>query len=1050
MGVSVSDRTAQGLNGPVRDRIDILEVRDSMLRMDYKHDDSKFFEAFQNIDVKKAGLWVRWLWPDRVEEQEIDRELKALAEAGIAGAEIGLHAMAKTWGTDEYFQSLIWAMRAAKKYGLKLDFFLTVGTLCLPQWALPLDCDAAEKMLFYYDSRAVVPAGSDGHGIPVTLGVPRRSSTTINARLVAVSYAKFQGQQDNFAMVSEEDAGTLYADSLHLEQFRPESPKTLWELLGKDTEQDLLPCGYNLENHKFSMDGLEAHPELFHITVDLPANTGAEDAEYVVFAYWEVPSDKTFGGVTQYCCDHYSLLGTRAVTDYYDRAVEKFPELGELFGEVGRAFFGDSLENNGNWTMKILDQYKTMFGGDFTKYLYTVANGPWRVRPEMSPPPAEDTTGVVKGKPVAAGPKPPFYGLPFTPPDFSKGKLQYVSEHIQQLRNSYYEAMTRSFIDNHILVYQEWADKYGMDIRYQSTYGQKQFMAQVSAHIDMAETESLAYRDEVDGYRGQAGAVHMQKNGSKILSSEQGENFENQFHSTTWGGDFLWRSNRFYVSGGNQLVYHVYAYAKYDESMTHGNGNMVWPGFRPQPNVGDNLQWNRPTMGYMQDYSKYIARTQLLLRTGEAKLDAAIYYHCYNNDRWDFDAFYHDDRLEKAGYSYEFLDPSFFDLEKGRVENGVFAPDGPGYRVLLFQNQRDLPVEAAEKLLGYAKQGLPMVFAGAVPEKAAYFGGPEADRQVREIVAELLTLPTVRRVADSAMWPEAMRELGVAPSVEPGGAALMYAHRAAEDADYFFLYNQEKYFDQEKMWLPLRDIDTEIALKGARPGRKPYLLNLWSGAITPVQRYTEADGMVWLHLALKGNDTCAIVLAEDGWYHGEAAACGEKTVVDIVALEHWSLTLQSHEPGEKALCGDDLTDTKVVTLTAGEIGPAKPWTRLELPGGCHGADISGVGVYTTEVFWDSGEGLGAELDLGAVCDLYRLTVNGREVPGANPVHPVQDITALLRAGRNEITVEVASNFFHAERSRDYLCCNWVEQKPYTAWDFGILGTPVLKIYKYQA
>ena len=997
-----------------------------MLSFNYRPDSDRFIEQFQNVNVRETGLWVRWLWPDRVEREEIFREAEALAEAGFAGAEIGLHAMGKAWGTDGYWQGLIWAMEAAKEYGLQLDFFMTVGTLCLPLNVLPVDSDAAEKILYYYDTRV-----QGGKNIRISLGIPKQSSSTVNARLVAVTYNRIEKSADPDTFLSETDAGVLYADQMHLEKLQVNSPVTLETLLGADT---LAVCGFHPETHKFDVDKLNAHGPL-EITADLP-----DCGEYAVFAYWEVPSDKTFGGVTQYCCDHYSLLGTKAVTDCYDRAVERFPALGQGFREVGRAFFCDSLENNGNWTLKILDRFYELFGQDFTKYLYAVANGPWRVRPEMAPPPAEDVAGVVKGKPVEAGPKPPHYGLPFSPPDFSAGQPKYTSENIEMLRNSYYEAMTRCFIENHIHAYQAWADRYGMDIRYQSTYGQKMFMGEVSKEIDMAETESLAYRDEVDGYRAQAAAVHMAKNGSGILSSEQGENDEDQFHTTTWSGDFLWRSNRFYVSGGNQLVYHVFSYTKYDEPIVHGNGNMVWPGFRPQPNVGDNLQFNRPTMGYMEDYSKFIARTQLLLRTGEAKLDAAIYYHNYNNDRWDFDAFYHGDELEKAGYGYEFIDPSFFELENAIVKNGVFAPDGPGYRAFLFQNQETLPVAAAEKLLKYAKAGLPMVFAGCIPAKAAY--AFESDETVQSIAGELLDLPNVCVVESADRWPAAMKALGVTPSLDPNGSAIMYAHRAAEDADYYFLYNQEKYFTREAMWMPLPDIDTTIALKG-KPDRIPWLLNLWSGEIHPLDGYTEHDGTYRIPLRLRGNDTAAIALAGPDWNVSGTESVGPAE--RILPLENWALRVISHEPGERALSGEDLTDTRLVEYDLGVIGAAKPWTQMTMPDGISGETVSGVGIYETTAEWNGRSRI--LLDLGAVCDLYRLTVNGSSVPGCNPVNPVQEITKYLHAGTNSITVEVASNFFHAERSRNYLSTNWVERKPFTAWDFGILGQPVLKLFR---
>ena len=1015
-----------------------------MLRNDYRFNDAAFPQEIQQIDVKKSGLWVRWLWPDTVDAAELDRELKAMADAGIAGAEIGLHAAASTWGTDGYWQSLMDALRAAKKYGLQLDFFMTVGTLCLPPAVLPVDSDAAEKILYYYDTVITVPAAGESR-VKVHLGMPKRSSSTINARLVAVSIARVESREDLKVHLSVPEDGVLFADPLHLAHVPAARTHDLPAFL-QASEEEMAAAGYHAENHKFDMELLEQHPEILDLTLSMPA--APEDTDYVLFAYWEVPSDKTFGGTTQYCCDHYSILGTKAVTDCYDRAVEKYPELGQLLREVGRAFFCDSLENNGNWTMLIPDRYYQMYGRDFTPYLFTIARAPWSVRPEMGPPPSADTTGMRKGSPVEAGPEPPAFGLPFMPPgDGSEGQLQYVTDCAEKLRRSYYEAMTQSFIENHILAYQAWADRFDMDIRYQSTYGQKMYMAEVSQYIDMAETESLAYRDEIDGYRGQAGAVHMNAGGSGILSSEQGENDEDQFHTTTWSGDFLWRSSRFYAAGGNQLVYHVFSCTRYDPAIPFTNGNMVWPGFRPQPNVGDNLQFNRPSMSYLNAaYSGYIARTQRMLRTGRARVDTAIFWHNYNNDRWDFDAFNHDDSLEKAGYSSEFLDPSFLERGNAVVENGVFAPDGPGYRAFLFLNQRALPVRAARSFLRYARQGFPLIFAGELPCEAAWDG--EADSEIAEIMEELCSLPSVRVVSSPAQWPAALAELGVEPGVNPGGSDLLYAHRQAENADYYFLCNQKKYVDRDTMWLPLPDIDTRITLLSGDAGRKPYILNLWSGECTPVPDYTEEKGRICLRLRLKGAAACALVLAGESWAEQAVIrqALPEKADAEI-SLEDWSLRLISFEPGPAALSGDDLTDTRQVPYELGKIGHARPWTQLSLPDGRSGEDISGVAVYETDFSFDGDPDSRLVLDLGSVCDLYALRVNGQLIPGACPVDPVQEITEYLLPGQNRITVEVASNFFHAERSRNYLAVNHVKRKVFTAWDFGILGSPVLRKYK---
>lgn len=135
--------------------------------------------------------------------------------------------------------------------------------------------------------------------------------------------------------------------------------------------------------------------------------------------------------------------------------------------------------------------------------------------------------------------------------------------------------------------------------------------------------------------------------------------------------------------------------------------------------------------------------------------------------------------------------------------------------------------------------------------------------------------------------------MGVRPSLDPVGTDILYAHRQTADADYYFLYNQKKYFTEEAMWLPLPGYPYRYLVENSS-GRKPYLLNLWSGAVTPVTEYTEnKNGETFLPVFIKGNDTLAIVLAEDSWYQGEPAKQpGE--LVDVIPLSSW--TLRSAEP----------------------------------------------------------------------------------------------------------------------------------------------------------
>lgn len=54
--------------------------------------------------------------------------------------------------------------------------------------------------------------------------------------------------------------------------------------------------------------------------------------------------------------------------------------------------------------------------------------------------------------------------------------------------------------------------------------------------------------------------------------------------------------------------------------------------------------------------------------------------------------------------------------DKAAVSDSVLAPDGPSYRALVFNNQAYISLEAASKVLEFAKQSLPIVVLAALPD----------------------------------------------------------------------------------------------------------------------------------------------------------------------------------------------------------------------------------------------------------------------------------------------------------------------------------------------
>jgi len=116
------------------------------------------FKQFQNPD-NRYRPFVRWWWNgDKVEAEELVRELHLLKEAGIGGVEINPIsfpgkeeiAMGKkslTWLSDEWIRMLQVVFDEAKKIGMTCDLIIGSGWPFGAEW-LPRD-ERASVMLTY-------------------------------------------------------------------------------------------------------------------------------------------------------------------------------------------------------------------------------------------------------------------------------------------------------------------------------------------------------------------------------------------------------------------------------------------------------------------------------------------------------------------------------------------------------------------------------------------------------------------------------------------------------------------------------------------------------------------------------------------------------------------------------------------------------------------------------------------------------------------------------------------------------------------------------------
>jgi hypothetical protein len=231
---------------------------------------------------------------------------------------------------------------------------------------------------------------------------------------------------------------------------------------------------------------------------------------------------------------------------------------------------------------------------------------------------------------------------------------------------------------------------------------------------------------------------------------------------------------------------------------------------------------------------------------------------------------------------------------------------------------------------------------------------------------------------------------------------------------------------------------------------QPYLLDAWTGKITPVANYTSNGKSVTVRVKLARDEAMLIAISDDPNRFGvrplavhvtrtnadeviltgqnvlaiRAAKAGtystmlsdgtsvESTISNVpppINLTHatWHLAAEDWQPVNPyaTTFGLAATQTRKVPVEL-DLNGLKAWPKIpELE------HASGMGTYTTTVDlpagWSSANG--ATLSLGEVFDTFTLTVNGKEVPVAQ-ISAAADIGPYLKAGRNTLAVRVTTTY----------------------------------------
>lgn len=409
-----------------------------------------------------------------------------------------------------------------------------------------------------------------------------------------------------------------------------------------------------------------------------------------------------------------------------------------------------------------------------------------------------------------------------------------------QITNDFYQTVTDLYTEYRIGGITAWVNSLGLKFRAQP-YTASFDSSYAASVLDIPEGESLGFDGDDDAFRVLATGRDI---GGKttILSDELGA-YMGKAYGVTWKF-ILGTANHDVSLGVSQVVIHGFPYKDSPSS--------VWPGFAPFTPLGTSSNgfadaWGprQPQWMFANASSAYLARAQMLMQRSGPSIDAAI----LNQDpgvtaAWD------DTSLNAAGYSYQF--PTAYLLKQYDVEvsDQRLASDGPAYKALIINNATTMDASTAELILSYGQDGLPLVIVGSGPSSSFSYtnvSSQEVASQLEDIFDSIRGLSSTKSVDSTTDVPEALVDLSVEPSVQYSSvqnASLITYRRTQDDGYLYWVYNDG-------------DDKTTAALSFEGSGA-PYLIDLWSGSVSPIPAYSFTEGRVTVNVTVAA--TSAVVI----------------------------------------------------------------------------------------------------------------------------------------------------------------------------------------------
>lgn len=415
-----------------------------------------------------------------------------------------------------------------------------------------------------------------------------------------------------------------------------------------------------------------------------------------------------------------------------------------------------------------------------------------------------------------------------------------------------------------------------------------------------------------------------------------------------------------FAYGINRLIFHTYTHQPYEG---------IAPGFtlgRYGTHFGRLNTW----WPYAGEWITYLSRCQFLLQQGRTVADLCVVFDetsGYPPPKKDLEL--------PRGYDYDICYPRH--LAAMTWKDGAFhLPHGPTYRALILPDKWRADLATLQRLKEFADAGARVI--GQFP--VGPFGGSElrsAQPQWDKLVASL-----PKQLPPRATLEAVLKDAGITPDFSASDTNIVAIHRTTAEGDLYFLSNQS---------------ENATTFKGHfRVAKK--MPELWDPVTGQVKNATQMEiqgGQMTIPLRLE--------------------AAGSIFVVFRHALEN-PLPDQKKTPSPQPTLLP-ITGPWEVTFQPGRGAPEKfNWDSL-IPWNTH--NDTGIRYYSGIATYQTKFKLPADfktanhpclLQLGKVCDLAEVKLNGVRIGVAWTAPFALEVTGHLQPGNNNLEISVANRW----------------------------------------